>query len=158
MNESRLKIKNSAALETKEIGQKFLAMRSQNRFGMKLDPPDRQLLVAKPHDLSLRSLGRDFKAIREGFPLYKKTVITSGLKRIRKSLEQIPPVMKDWRGLAMHKTFCPHHLPSVDIAHALMAKTDTQDGISPGEALDHFTAYSCFLRGTRTGRYADPFG
>jgi len=39
----------------------------------------------------------------------------------------------------MHQACSAHHLPAVDIPHALVSKTDTKNGIFPRKRADHIT-------------------
>ena len=133
-------------------------MRGEDRFGMKLDTPYGQLPVAEAHDFPLRCLSGDLKAIGKCFPPYKQTMVAGSLEGIWKTLEQILAVMKNRRGLAMHQPFGPDNFSTVDIPHALMTETNTQDGISPGELLDHLTTDSCLLRSAGARGNADPIG
>jgi hypothetical protein len=82
-------------LQSQKIGKEFLAVRCQNRFGMELHTPKRQILVPQGHDFPLGGLCRDLKAVRETLPANQEAVISGCLKRIGKSLKEILSIMKD---------------------------------------------------------------
>jgi len=57
-------------------------MRCQDRFGMELNPPERKILMAEAHDLTLGSLCRDLEAVGKTLPADKEAMVSGGLERI----------------------------------------------------------------------------
>ena len=52
---------------------------------MELDPPDRQVTMAHPHDLAVFDPGGNFQAIGQGGALNDQGMVAGGLKRIGKA-------------------------------------------------------------------------
>ncbi len=53
-------------------------MFGEDAFGMELDAPDREVLVADAHDFAFVGFGSDFEAVGEGIALDDERVIAGG--------------------------------------------------------------------------------
>ena len=76
-------------LELEEIPQDLPAVFSEDALRMKLNAPNRKLLVFHAHDFAFLRFGGDFQAIRQRLPANYQRVIARGGKRIGHAFEKI---------------------------------------------------------------------
>src|SRR4030042_3287489 len=105
---------------------------------MKLNTFDNKLLVPYAHYLTNICPCSYLKAIREGFLLYHKGVISWCLELIWKTFEYRLPIMAYQGCFSMHEPWSPYYVSSKCCTYGLMAKAHTKNRNLAGKMFYQF--------------------
>src|SRR5690242_18120614 len=93
---------------------------------MELNSEDGMLLVADAHDFPFVSFGGDLKERRQGVPFDHQGMIASGQEWVRHSSEEVPSVVFDRRGFAVHHPVIHDHIRTKSMSDALVPEAYPQ--------------------------------
>jgi hypothetical protein len=123
-------------LRIQKILQHLLPVLGENRFGMELDTVDGEVAVGEAHDFAFGGFGGDFEAGREGFAFDDEGMVAGGFEGAREACEDILAGVEDGGGFAVHEAWGADDFAAEDLADALVAETDAQDGDFSAEFAD----------------------
>ena len=123
-----------------EIGQEAFALLGEEAFGMVLDAFQGPGLVADAHDFVVVGVGGDFEFGGEGAVADDEGVVAGGGKRIGHSGVDRFAIVVDLIGFAVHEPGGSFDDCAADVADALMAQADSQDGDAWAEMADDVVA------------------
>ena len=132
-------------------------MLGEDGFGVELDAVDGQFAVGEAHDFAFGGFGGDFEAGGEGFAFDDEGVVAGGLEGAGEAGEDILAGVKDGRGFAVHEARGADDFAAVDLADALVAEADSENGNFPSEFPDRVATDAGFGRGAGTGGDDDFF-
>lgn len=117
---------------TEEIRQQLVALLGQNTFRVKLNPFNRQALVADPHNFIRLTVffrpGRDFEAIWQGVSFDHQRMIAGDREWVIQASKHAAVSMNDGRRLAVHDLTGADNIATVYLSDRLMAKAHPEDG------------------------------
>ena len=103
---------------------------------MELDAVDGQVAVGEAHDFAFGGFGGDFEAGGEGFAFDDEGVVAGGFEGAGEAGEDILAGVEDRGGFAVHETRGADDFGAEDLADALVAETDAEDGDFSAEFAD----------------------
>jgi hypothetical protein len=143
---------DSSGLQFQEVLEDLPAMFGEDAFGMKLDAPDRELLVFDTHDFAFSGFGGDGKAIGKRLPLDDQGMVAGGGEWIGHAEEQVLAVMLDHRGFAMHHPVIHDDIASEGVTNALVSEANAQQGNGGSEGFNDFVRQAGFTGRAWAGR------
>jgi hypothetical protein len=104
---------------------------------VELDAVDGVLAVTEAHDFFFGGFGGDFEDIRDGVATHDEGMVAGCIEWRGETGEDSFAIVQDGRGFAVHEPLRAHDGPAKDIADALMAQTDSEDGSRRAESADY---------------------
>src|SRR5262245_52399338 len=149
--ESRAASSPAQSIIIEKVLQQLFAVFRENRFGVKLNALDRELLVPDRHDHSVTRLRADRQFSRQGFGIDHQGMVAHGGKRVFDVLENRQRIVTYLRAFAVHDRRRPHHCSTVGGAYGLVTEANSQDWNPRAELLYGIAGNASFLRCAGTG-------
>ena len=133
-------------------------MLGQTRLGVELYAVDGQFAVGEAHDFAFGGFGGDFEAGRKGFAFDDEGVVAGGFEGAGEAGEDILAGVEDGGGFAVHEAGGADDFAAEDLADALVAEADSEDGDFSAEFADGVATDAGFGGGAGAGGDDDFFG
>ncbi len=117
---------------------------------MELDADDGIVAVLQPHHLAIAGEGGHGQRLRQRL-LDNQGVVARSRKRAGHAVEQPLAVVIDARCFAVHQPRRARHHPAVDLAHALVAQADAEDGRRRPQLADDLVGDAAVVGRARAG-------
>ena len=124
------------SLQIQKILQHLLPVLGEDGFGVELDAVDGEGAVGEAHDFAFGGFGGDFEAGGEGFAFDDEGVVAGGFEGAGEAGEDILAGVEDGRGFAVHEARGADDFAAEDLADALVAEADSEDGDFSAEFAD----------------------
>ena len=111
-------------------------MLGEDGLGVELDAVDGEGAVGEAHDFAFGGFGGDFEAGGEGFAFDDEGVVAGGFEGAGEAGEDILAGVEDGGGFAVHEARSADDFAAEDLADALVAETDSEDGDFSAEFAD----------------------
>ena len=111
---------------------------------MELDTVDGQFAVGEAHDFAFGGFGGDFEAGREGLALDDEGMVARGFEGAGETGEDVLTRMQDGRGFAVHEAWSTYDFAAVNLAYALVAEANAENGDFSAEFADGVATYAGF--------------
>ena len=131
-------------LRIQKILKHLLPVLGEDGFGVELDAVDWQVAVGEAHDFAFGGFGGDFEAGGEGFAFDDEGVVAGGFEGAGEAGEDILAGVEDGGGFAVHEARGADDFAAEDLADALVAETDAENGDFSAEFADGVATYAGF--------------